>query len=336
MPTARWTDHTEPTSRQAAFLPRPFRQGMAGPSRKAACRLFCLCAAMLLAGCQQWDWQTKPVTGDDKTLQPADPPVSPPDPKPSATLATAEPVVEPVPTPPAPAIIHAPADPKIRVVHLGDSVQGRPIVMHLFGEGDETAFIMGGIHGSEHTSAYVAERLLAYLSEHRELYRDRCIAVLSRANPDGLARRTRTNAHGVDLNRNFPASNYQSSPRYGPRPASEPETRAILAAMARLKPCRTMAIHSTRRGRHCNNYDGPGRDLAHALHACNGYRILPVWGAPTPGSFGTYAGIDRKIPTITLELPNDLTGSQCWTDNQRALVAFIESAAGTAQTRTAK
>ena len=49
-------------------------------------------------------------------------------------------------------------------------------------------------------------------------------------NPDGLARGTRRNAHGVDLNRNYPyhwaplTGSYYS----GPRPASEPETRAMM------------------------------------------------------------------------------------------------------------
>ena len=49
-------------------------------------------------------------------------------------------------------------------------------------------------------------------------------------NPDGLARGTRKNAHGVDLNRNFPYrwKDLDGSYESGPRPASEPETRAMM------------------------------------------------------------------------------------------------------------
>ena len=55
-------------------------------------------------------------------------------------------------------------------------------------------------------------------------------------------------------------------------------------------------------------------------------RVTPVWGAPTPGSFGTWAGIARKIPTITRELPNDLSGPQCWQANRDALTALLQTA----------
>ncbi len=65
-------------------------------------------------------------------------------------------------------------------------------------------------------------------------------------NPDGTAADTRQNAHGVDLNRNFP---YQwrrvSDPTYysGPRPASEPETRAAMRLILRIKPAVTIWYH---------------------------------------------------------------------------------------------
>ena len=230
-----------------------------------------------------------------------------------------------------PQLPEGPAKPKpkpkspVRTVPLGESVEGRPLVMEIFGRGNRPTFIFGGIHGSEPTSTQLAERLVAHLRATPNLYDDRCVAVLACANPDGLVRRRRGNARGVDLNRNFPAKNFRAAQRHGLTAGSEPETRAIIAAMEMLKPARVVSIHSSRRGMHCNNYDGPAKPLALRMCGCNGYRPLGTWYAATPGSFGTWSGIERQIPTITLELPNDLTGRQCWEENREALLAVIKS-----------
>jgi protein MpaA len=67
-------------------------------------------------------------------------------------------------------------------------------------------------------------------------------------NPDGAARGTRGNADGVDLNRNFPFDwRHLGSPgtRYysGPRPSSEPESRAIEAFIRRTRPGLAIWLH---------------------------------------------------------------------------------------------
>ena len=156
------------------------------------------------------------------------------------------------------------------------------------------------------------------------------VAILPVANPDGLAARTRTNARGVDLNRNFPASNFDGGyaaarPRNNPGPsaASEPETQALIRLIDRLNPRRICSIHSIGQGRQQNNYDGPARPLAELMSRFNHYPASPNIGYPTPGSFGTWAGIDRGIPVITLELPSRTPGPQAWAENRGALLAFI-------------
>ena len=212
-----------------------------------------------------------------------------------------------------------------RRVELGRSVQGRPLVMHIFGEGDDAVFIFGGIHGNEPTSASVASRLIEHLRNHPETLGGRRVATLAEANPDGLAAGRRGNANGVDLNRNFPARNWRAGRHHGSSPASEPETRAIMRAIDMLKPTCVISVHSIARGRHCNNYDGPAEDLAAAMTSFNGYPVRASMGYPTPGSFGSWAGIDRGIPTITLELPRDLSGSHCWRENRAALLAVVQA-----------
>ncbi len=69
--------------------------------------------------------------------------------------------------------------------------------------------------------------------------------VLPVYNPDGLAHGTRKNAHGVDLNRNFPYhwADLDGSYESGPRPASEPETRAVMRFLKRIRPGRIISFH---------------------------------------------------------------------------------------------
>ena len=71
--------------------------------------------------------------------------------------------------------------------------------------------------------------------------------LLPTINPDGLVARTLGNAHGVDLNRNFPhawrhlgGSGYFNS---GPRPLSEPESRALHRFLLRVKPRLAIWFH---------------------------------------------------------------------------------------------
>jgi predicted deacylase len=86
--------------------------------------------------------------------------------------------------------------------------------MQIFGDGAPTIFIMGGIHGDETTSVDLTTNLIALLQEHSEFVQGKRVAILRVANPDGYASKKRVNAHGVDSNRNVPASNYKNSRRY--------------------------------------------------------------------------------------------------------------------------
>ena len=105
-----------------------------------------------------------------------------------------------------------------------------------------------------------------------------CIPTL---NPDGLARKSRYNSRGVDLNRNFPASNFKKSRRNGPFPSSEPETKALMKMIRQFRPSRILAVHSPLL---CMNYDGPAKDRAAEMAKASGYPLKASIGYPTPGS----------------------------------------------------
>lgn len=249
---------------------------------------------------------------------------------PCAPACGATPLVVPV-APSAAATITKPLIPQPptpEVIQLGYSVKGVPITMHVFGNQGRAALIFGAIHGSEPNSGHLARHLLDYLLEHPEAYAKHRVAVIPVANPDGLVRTRRLNEHQIDLNRNFPATNWKVSQRGetfgGEKPASEPETQAIIKAVELLNPDRIVSIHAITNGRECNNYDGPGAELADVMKSQNGYRVAKTIGYPTPGSFGSWAGVDRQIPTITLELPVSMPGEDCWKAHREALLAVIQ------------
>lgn len=135
----------------------------------------------------------------------------------------------------------APAGAK-RVV-IGTSVRGRPIVAWTFGSdrARRKVLVVGCIHGNECAGLAIVSAL-----RHARVPRGVQLWLVPEMNPDGTAADTRQNAHGVDLNRNFPYR-WQpiASPVYysGPHPASEPETRAAMRLVRRIRPAVTIWYH---------------------------------------------------------------------------------------------
>lgn len=236
---------------------------------------------------------------------------------------------EPIPPVPGGRTIHpAPRSPVTSREMLGASVLGEPITLEKFGDGPVNVLVLGGIHGDEVTSVDVTRGLAALLRADPALVPPgRTVSIIDVANPDGYARKTRSNSRDIDLNRNFPARNFKAGGgrgfRGGSAPASEPETRAILTAIAQLRPRLIISVHSIRGGKQQNNYDGPAQAVAELMAARNGYPVTANIGYPTPGSLGSYAGGDLQIPVITLELPREQSGAAAWAQNREALLAAL-------------
>jgi len=189
------------------------------------------------------------------------------------------------------------ADPRPRI-SSGRSVEGRPIVHHVVGTGPDTVLVLASIHGNESAGTPLVDRLHEELLARPALCRGRTVVLLPNANPDGVERRHRRNANGVDLNRNFPASIRGHGPHAGRADDLEPETRSIIDLVERYRPAAIVSIHQPLG---CIDYDGPARPLAEAM-ARSGDLPVRRLGA-RPGSLGSWAGVDRGIAVITLELP---------------------------------
>jgi protein MpaA len=130
-----------------------------------------------------------------------------------------------------------------KAVVFGHSVQGRALVAHVLGPGSAARKIVlvGCIHGDE-----CAGRSILVAVERRALPVNVQLWLVPTLNPDGEAAGNRQNAHGVDLNRNFPYRwRAVPGPTYysGPRPRSELETRATMRLIARLRPDATVIYH---------------------------------------------------------------------------------------------
>jgi N-acetylmuramoyl-L-alanine amidase len=127
----------------------------------------------------------------------------------------------------------------------GHSVHGRPIEAVRTGAADaaKTVLVVGDIHGNEPAGRAVVRALRAMTPPAGV----RVFTVAS-ANPDGEAAGTRQNAHGVDLNRNWP-HRWRGVGRPfdtyypGPSAASEPETRAMRSLIRRIHPDVTLWYH---------------------------------------------------------------------------------------------
>lgn len=180
---------------------------------------------------------------------------------------------------------------------IGWSREGRPVRAASIGRGGPRVALIAGIHGDEQEG-------LRHLDEIFALARDvpHRARLIADANPDGTAARTRTTAAGVDPNRNWPADNFQAGRRHGERPLSEPAVAAVHRDLVAFEPALVIVLHAARGGPFVN-FDGPARDLAAAFCDAAGspWRVQPSMGYSTPGSLGNWAGVDRGIPTLTIE-----------------------------------
>ncbi|MFC4785428.1 M14 family zinc carboxypeptidase [Nocardioides sp. MAHUQ-72] len=129
---------------------------------------------------------------------------------------------------------------------LGTSVEGRRIrAWHLGEPGRPKVVLIASMHGNE----TAPRKILQVLRDGKQI-NGIDLWVVPTYNPDGAAAGTRKNAHGVDLNRNYPYrwadldGNYES----GSKPASEPETRAMMKFLRDVKPDWILSFHQPLHG----------------------------------------------------------------------------------------
>lgn len=195
------------------------------------------------------------------------------------------------------------------------SVRGAPIAWRDVAPAEaastaQRVLVVGAIHGDELTAAALTLHWVALAQQAGRPVHWRFIPVL---NPDGLLARpaTRTNAAGVDLNRNFPTPDWEREaaaywekrtrrdPRRwpGPAPLSEPESQFLHAQMAEFAPDLVVSIHAPYGVLDFDGPQTPPQKLG-GLHLDQ----LGVF----PGSLGNYGGLQQGVPVVTIELHHAL------------------------------
>lgn len=182
---------------------------------------------------------------------------------------------------------------------------------------DKTFLVVGVVHGDEWQGEKIVEQMMKLPHKNRVLY-------IPCLNPDGKALNTRTNANGVDLNRNFPAKNWKLLPkdRYfgGEKPLSEIESNFLKEVIEKYQPDAILTLHTPFE---VVNYDGDARKIAREMAELSGYRLEESIGYETPGSFGSYFGTEQGYPVITLEMKEIDDCEALWVELKTSLDYFI-------------
>lgn len=205
---------------------------------------------------------------------------------------------------------------------IGRSLLGKPIPCEVYGDGSDVLMVIATIHGNEAVGTPLLVAFADWLRNHREELVGHKVVLIPVANPDGMAAKERFNSRGVDLNRNFPAGNWDEAKvnLHGQTPLSEPESRALLQAIAQHFPDRIISIHQPLA---CVDYDGPARELAIAMAGDGPLPVKKLGGLP--GSLGSFVGESMKKPIITWELPKDAPSDSqvLWNTYGKALIAAM-------------
>jgi protein MpaA len=218
-----------------------------------------------------------------------------------------------------------------------------PLVFAQFGSSkNDCILFLGSVHGDELPTTYLLLKLAHHVKENPSLFKDKCIVIAPLANPDGFFSTPprRVNANGVDINRNFPTKDWYSNAvrqwkgksngnrRYYPgrKPGSEQETLFQITLIKRYSPHKILSVHSPLG---FYDFDGPSSDLdsfeqwlekisRETNHPLKKYGYFP-------GSLGNYAGHERNIFTLTLELPSSdpRKGPEFFGRFQPALVKYL-------------
>ncbi len=212
------------------------------------------------------------------------------------------------------------------------SAGNRPIALYHstefeFHKQQRPLLFIGGVHGDEPEGVELAMRLLEHLKLSPKQHTYTPWILIPCLNPDGYENNSRTNANGVDLNRNYPAKNWQKEyekDRYypGTEAASEPEIKALVQLIESERPRLLIHFHSWKP---CIIATGDKALVdAKRLADQSGYELQHHIGYETPGSLSQYAWHDLGLPVICIEEQEKSDLSLVWPHFGEALIEILQ------------
>lgn len=203
---------------------------------------------------------------------------------------------------------------------IGYSVEGRPLEVYRFGNGDRHFMIIAGIHGGyEWNTVQLADELMEKIKSGEILIpEDKTLFILRNLNPDGYEKDKgpdgRANANGVDLNRNWDAdwqANWWGSECWnlrfitaGSEPESEPETQAAARFILENNIEALISYHSAGLGIFPGGWpdDADSYNLAYRLSLVSPYSYPPIETAcDFTGQLANWASL-HGITAVDVEL----------------------------------
>lgn len=208
------------------------------------------------------------------------------------------------------------------------SVTGSPIYHYDKKGQNEKAkniLVISLIHGDETHAGAVGRYWMERIHDIDVRNNWRIIPV---ANPDGVKQKTRSNANGVDLNRNFPTQDWdKEATKYwkekaqgslrkfpGEKAGSEPEINCLLEHFKDYKPEFVISVHTPL---NVLDFDGPHVKAPQ-------YTYLP-WKrlGNFPGSLGRFLWVEQNTPVLTVELKNILPAQKALFDQLQDVIGEL-------------
>ncbi|HSW74900.1 MAG TPA: DUF2817 domain-containing protein [Candidatus Saccharimonadales bacterium] len=223
---------------------------------------------------------------------------------------------------------------------LGASARGRPITAYQFGSGSTLIVYMAAMHGNEsNTSSLLQQWTRALNADPDRIPSDHTLVVIPEVNPDGVTANIRQNADNIDLNRNFPANNWQTvvtepggngqpTNQGGSSPLSEPESRAIADYIQAHRPRLVLTYHSAAAVVEAN--DAGDSDALGATYAkLSAYKNVPTFAIGDTFDYSTTGAMEDwmhdklGLPALVIEL-RTMTSSE-YNTNIAAMWAMTRS-----------
>src|SRR6266404_4403331 len=181
---------------------------------------------------------------------------------------------------------------------LVKSIKGENIYYYKIGKGSKKVIFVGGIHGNEVGTVKLMQELINLLSGTID-YREFCFYLIPCLNIDGYemakkhpgyfsgGKTGRFNANNVDLNRNFPTTDFQSKSvwRFGKNwsqskevfcgnaASSEPENNALCELILKENVKIFVAFHNAGSEVMENDHQ-PSKELAKIFSQATGYKYV--------------------------------------------------------------